>query len=316
MTIEELTKEEKIIKRIEDGKIFKEQLDRIRVKLKDRYPNEPIGENFDTTIIANDLNDLYFKTILEGLKYGRLNYIDSGSFSGSYRVEFDSANLIVNYPATRPLGPTPRLGVEVTTNDDKIEEYFLNYLMDGSLRDKSSEQDEEHYKYASWIVGIPEGMPLESKGVPRGTRFNQLEWCINHFIEEGYGTNHCAITVGCAEGLQRYGWNKRGVGVEQGSTECLRDVFLNIRANKLDLTTIFRSWDLVAGLPENLGGFAMVMEYVVERINTDKRNKQTNIEIGKLKGYCPGLHIYSHNLNLAEAWTNLAEKKKEDVLEK
>ncbi len=304
-SLEIITEEEKR-KKIEDGIKFKKQLDSIREKLKDRYPNEQIGEKFDVTIEANDLNDLYFKTILEALKYGRLNYIDSGSFAGSYRIEFDKADVVVKYPTTRPLAPTPRPGISVTTNDEKIEEYFLNYLMDGSLNEN------EHYKYASWLVGMPEETPLDSRGIPRGTKFNQLEWCINHFIKDGYGTNHCAITIGCAEGLKRYDWESKS-DAEKGSTECLRDVFLNIREDKLNLalTTIFRSWDLVAGLPQNLGGFVRVMEYVVDSINDRKKEDQPEIKTGKLYAYCPGLHIYSSNLNLAEAWVNLAEKKGE-----
>ncbi len=61
------------------------------------------------------------------------------------------------HPTARPLAPIPREGITVTTNDDNIEDYFQNYILDGSLKPN------EHYKYSSWIVGIPQDQPLMSK---------------------------------------------------------------------------------------------------------------------------------------------------------
>jgi hypothetical protein len=171
----------------------------LRKKLGEKYEEE-VGPRSQVNIEATTLDDLYFKTVLSALKHGRLYKIDSGSFEGSHRIEFDHASLSIKYPTTRPLAPTTRPGIPVSTNDDNIEKYFLGYLMDGSL------EPNEHYKYSSWIVGIPENLDLMHRDIPRGTRLDQLEWCIEHFVNKGYGTNHCAIAVGCAEGLQRYDW--------------------------------------------------------------------------------------------------------------
>ena len=286
----------------------------LRKRLEDKF-EEKFGPKNHVTIEANTLDELYFKIIDAALKYGRIYKISAGSFSGSHRLEFDSASLIVTNPNTRPLAPIPRTGIPVTTNDDKIEQYFLKYLLDGSL------ESNEEYKYSSWIGGIPPSLPLEHKGVPRGTRLNQLEWCINHFIKHGFENNHCYITVGCAEGLQRYDWEYE-TDAEKGSTECLRGISFKIKDGKLNITVFFRSWDAIAGTPENLGGFVRLSEYVVDEINSKikkikdipylpinfKKELQTNypeVKIGNLCAHSDGLHVYEHNLDLAKLWVGL-----------
>lgn len=270
----------------------------LREKLKDRFGEKEIIIKPCVSIEATTLDDLYFKSILACLKHGRIYKVDSGSFSGSHRIEFDDAHLTVLYPTTRPLAPTPREGIPVATNNDKIESYFLEYIMDGSLKPN------EHYKYSSWIVGTPDNTKLEHNDIPRGTRLNQLEWCIDHFIQEGFGNNHCYITIGCAEGLQRYDW-KSDKDTGKGSTECLRGISLKVKDNRLNLKCIFRSWDLFAGLPENLGGLTKLMEYVSDSINNRKSDKQPEIKPGTLYATSDGLHIYEHNLELAKLWVNL-----------
>ncbi|MBU0929957.1 MAG: hypothetical protein KJ623_02705 [Nanoarchaeota archaeon] len=275
-----------------------------RKKLEENYSSEGNKVIFvpkpHISIEATTLDDLYFKAIDYALKYGRLYKIDSGSFAGEHRIEFDSASLIVTSPTARPLAPIPREGIPVITNDEKIEEYFCDYLMDGSLKPN------EHYKYSSWIVGMPEGTKLDHNEIPRGTRFNQLEWCINYFINAGYGNNHCSITVGCAEGLKRYDWKSKS-DAEKGSTECLRQVSLKIKDNKLNLTCFFRSWDLVAGMPGNLGGLTRLMEYTVDSINEKKKESAPLIKTGNLYAHSDGLHIYEHNVDFAKLWVGMTE---------
>ena len=198
-----------------------------------------------------------------------------------------------------------RPGVLVTTNEVKIEDYARKYLLNGSLKSDDEEAEKlTEYKYASWIVGIPEDEPLEKKGIPRGTRLNQLEWCANHFAKKGYGNNHGYITIGCAEGLQRYDWPYEEE-TDRGTSECLRGLDFKIRDNKLNLACVFRSWDLIAGLPENLGGLAILMESAAEWINMVKPDNLPKVTPGRLYGSSHGLHIYEDGLDVAKAVTNL-----------
>lgn len=276
----------------------------------------------EVKIVARDLGDLYFSAIWELLqqdengnyKNARWYDITKGSYAGQRRLEFDSFRGIVLNPTQRPLAPTTdRAGIPLPTNDKDIEDYFYKYLLDGKL------EPNEHYKYASWITGIPDGTPLTEKNIPRGTKLNQLEWCINHFNEEvideetgekikNYGTNHCYITIGCAEGLQRYDWANKSDN-EKGSTECLRGIGLSIRKegikdNRLDLEVFFRSWDLVNGLPVNLGGLTMLMEYSCNLLGDE------NVRPGLLIANSSGLHMYDFSENFARIFTAVDEIKK------
>ncbi|MFH1801519.1 MAG: hypothetical protein ABH804_01660 [archaeon] len=286
--------------RKEDLERVKEQIYSIREKIAEIQGPNSVGEKDFVYIEARDLDDLYFQSVMGALKHGELNPVEEGSHAGSIRLEFPGFGCCVKNPTTRPLAPSTREGIPVATDDEAIHKYFQNYLLDGRL------EPNEHYRYSTWISGIQNpNIPLEHKGIPRGTRLNQLEWCVKHFTEKGYGTNHCAITVGCAEGLQRYDWPYKNES-ERGTTECLRGISLKIRKeNQLDVSTFWRSWDLYNGFPENLGGFAHLIEYTANLINATKKEEQSEVKPGRLYAYSDGLHIYSHSLDLAKLWANI-----------
>ncbi len=292
----EATKEE-IKERQRMGEIFKRNVFDTRKRLEEKF-DKKFGPKPSHNIDARDLGELYFKAIQDAIKFGEINYIDSGSYKGEFRLEFPDISFCVTHPTSRPLAPQPRPGIIVSTNDKQIENYFWKELMEGSLLKN------QHYTYGSWIRGIPEEQEINHKGIPRGTRLDQLEWNIKHFVTEGYGTNHGYITIGCAEGLQRYDWPYKNEN-EKGSTECMRYIGLKIRGEendkRLDIKTLFRSWDLSEGLPQNLGGLVMLMEYTVQRINEEKSSKMPEVRTGYLKGTSDGLHIYQHSLDVAKA---------------
>lgn len=272
----------------------------LRERLKKNY--QDVGIAPLVTVEATTLDDLYFQLVIGALKKGRLYKIDSGSFANSHRIEFDKVSFCVKNPTSRPLAPQPRQGIPPTTTDENIEDYFVNYIMDGSL------QPNEHYKYSSWIVGIPESIPLNHNDIPRGSKTNQLEECIFEFTEKGYGTNHPCMRVGSSESMLRYKWSWKDE-TDRGTSECLIYLTPKIKNNKLNLSCGFRSWDLFAGLPENLGGFVMLMEYMVDQINDRKKPHQPEIQTGFLYGESDGLHIYEHNLDLAKIWANIDDEK-------
>lgn len=291
-------------------------VDDARNRIRDRYGNDSVFEKPLHEVTATNLDDLYFQTILGALQHGELNPVEEGSHAGEMRLEYPGYACCVKYPTTRPFAPISRDGIPVATDNNTIKKYFQDDLLDGALRPN------QHYTYAAWISGIPEfysfnkceelgiepgksrEIDLEHYGIPRGTRFNQLEWCANHFANKGFGTNHCAITIGCAEGLKRYDLPYKGE-TERGSTECLRQITLKIRnENQLDVSTFWRSWDLFEGFPQNLGGFAHFIEYTTELINAFKKDDQPEVVPGRLYAYSDGLHIYSHSIPLAKLWTN------------
>ncbi|MCF7910206.1 hypothetical protein K9L16_00850 [Candidatus Pacearchaeota archaeon] len=288
------------------------------------YGKESVEPNEGVQVQARNLDGLYFNTVFEALKHGEINPVEEGSHAGELRIEFPGYMGIVTHPTERPLAPITREGIPVMTDENAIYKYFQEYLLNGELNPN------EHYRYSSWVVGIPElysqkkadeiglnpgdkkTIQIEHKGIPRGTRLNQLEWCANHFAQKGFGTNHCAITIGCAEGLQRYDWpyDPETSETDRGTSECLRDITLKIRkGNQLDLSTFWRSWDLVEGFPENLGGIVHLMEYTATLINSVKKDSQPEVIPGRLYAYSDGLHIYSHSLDVAKLWANIKTDK-------
>jgi len=179
---------------------------------------------------ARDLNECYFELIRQCWKYGVRYDITEGSSKGDFRIEMPVAAGWIHYPHTRPLAPTMPPGVPQTTTDEKIQEYFINYLMDPNL------SPNEEYRYSTWING-------NFQNPYKGKEESQLDWCINHFKKKGFGNNHCFITVGDPQCNFAYDC-KYTNETERRTSPCLRGLDLKIKDNKVILGVIYRSWDL------------------------------------------------------------------------
>jgi len=309
------------------GEKIKDMLElreRIKGRSKSIFGNDIFSARpHDVTVRADHLDDLFFKTVLATLEHGSLNYINKGSYEGTHRLELEHAHLIAEKqrdPITNSFLPQTRPGMPAPTDEPALDKYFNKYIIGDEI------EKNEHYTYASWIVGMkklvegPRGgkkyVPLTYKGIPRGTRLNQLEWCAKHFVESVdketgnyYGTNHCYITVGCAEGLQRYDWPYED-DTDRGTSECLRGLSLKIQpddqgVHRLNLTAFFRSWDMFSGLAENLGGVSKFMEYFSNMVNIKKEDHMPEVKPGVLYANSDGLHIYEHSLEVAPLWVGL-----------
>lgn len=231
-------------------------------------------------IEARDLNDAYFTLLWELWHKGRKYKIDSGSFAGSHRLEFDYCAGFIHDPHIRPLAPIMPPGLPVVTTDDKLNEYFVNYLMDSNL------EEHEHYRYSSWINGTEHYKEFE--------RFNSLnnyvtpiEWVINHFKKAGYGNNHCYINIGNVDSGFNYDVPYKNEA-ERKTSPCFRGIDFKIKERQLITSVIFRSWDLYAGFPENMGGFTLLNEYVCEQLG--------DVKPGPLAFSSAGLHCYEYQL--------------------
>lgn len=226
---------------------------------------------------ALNLNEAYFMLLSECWQKGIRYEITEGSNKGDYRLELPFAAGIIQNPHMRPLAPTMPLGVPATTTDDKIQDYFTNYLMDPNLNEN------EEYRYSTWI-----NKPYFKIGKDE----SQLEWCIRHFKEKGHGNNHCYITVGEPGGQFCYDREYRNE-TERRTTPCLRGIDIKIKDGKVILGVVFRSWDLFAGFPENMGGFALLNQYVAD---------QVGVAEGPLTFASQGLHCYGYQLEAVAAY--------------
>jgi hypothetical protein len=227
-------------------------------------------------INARDLNEAYFQLIKSCWEYGYQYEITEGSYKGERRIELAFAAGFIRFPHTRPLAPIMPEGLSPTTTDEKIEQYFINYLMDPNLEPR------EEYRYSSWINGRLPNYYLD-RWFKHETFESQLDWCIRHFKEKGFGNNHCFITIGDPTINFNYDIPYKNE-TERKTSPCLRGIDLKIKDNKVILGVVFRSWDLYSGFPENMGGFALLNQYIAE---------QLKVEPGPLTFASQGLHIYS-----------------------
>ncbi|MBU0959026.1 MAG: hypothetical protein KKB31_03715 [Nanoarchaeota archaeon] len=243
---------------------------------------------------AKTIDDCWFQLLQSAYDKGRQYAKTAGSRTGMTVHAFDFVSGFIHYPHTRPLAPIMPEGIPPVTTDDKIESYFVNYLMDSNL------EKNEHYKYSTWITG---GVGKNEKV---SCEINQLDWIINHFKSNGYGNNHCYIMVGnpttsyeydtpymeCKKCSKKFKFEKSkkcpdcGNNLEinellRPTTPCLRALDFRIVDGYLLTNVVYRAWDIFA-FPENIGGFTLLNEYISEQLD--------NVEAGPISFSCKSLH--------------------------
>ena len=247
---------------------------------------------------GSSLDDVYFLLLSELYKHGRVNDINEGSFKGAKRLEFDFVAGTINYPSTRPLAPIFPPNTPPVTNDEEINEYWTNYIMDGV-----NLAENEHYRYSTWISGGPYKLPKVSFVGSDSTNNetiimnvpDQTQWCIDHYKKKGFGNNHCYIQIGYPESSFAYDVPYKE-GEDRQTSPCLRGIDTHIKDNKLCFAVVFRSWDLFAGFPTNMGGLVLHMEYMANELG---------IEVGALSFSSLKLHVYDFELDLVSKRLNI-----------
>ena len=188
-----------------------------------------------------------------------------GSYIGQKRIQLPFFMGRVKMPWVRPLSPILPPNYPPPTDDDKIVGYFAEYLMNPVLKPN------ELYRYSSWVAP-------------------QVETMIKHLVDSNGKTNQATISVGdtsCAD---------------MQDPPCLRLISFKTIDGTLRTSVFFRSWDLVAGFPENLGGIQLLKEYVLEFVNDALKEKGVEpLQDGELVTYSDGLHIYDHYIDVIKA---------------
>ena len=189
----------------------------------------------------------------------RIYKIDRGSFAGQLRHELDYVVIHIEYPGTRPLVLDVPAGVPAPCTQEYIDNY-LPYLMAGV---KTPNED---YTYGIDIC-------------------KQMPDIIAMYKNEGYNTNQAFMAVGSPD------------SIKLKDPQCLRMIDTRIERNKqgkfaLNFIVYFRSWDLWAGLPGNLGGIQVLKEYMASEIG---------VEDGEIIASSKGLHLYEYSWPYARA---------------
>lgn len=139
------------------------------------------------------------------------------------------------------------------TNDEEIEKYLL-YLM------TSEKQPNELYTYGEDLAP-------------------QIEEVIRCYRLYGFENNQMCMSVG----------NRDSINLEH--SQCLRLIDTRIRYGALHFIVYFRSWDLYAGFPVNLGGIQLLKEYMASQIGVND---------GQILAISKGLHLYEHFWKIAD----------------
>ena len=114
----------------------------------------------------------------------------------------------------------------------------------------------------------------------------QIEEVIRTYKEDGHGNNQMCMSVG----------SRDSINLEH--SQCLRLVDTRIRYGALHFFVYFRSLDLWAGFPVNMGGLQLLKEYMADAIG---------VEDGELIATSKGLHLYDHVWELAGAYIGKGE---------
>lgn len=217
-------------------------------------------------ITAFDLQDAWFQAIWKCLDYGRERMVaKGGSFEGQRRKEFDFVTIIIQNPGHRPLAPIipEHLGLPQPSNDEEIERYFTDYLF------SPNKKPDEDYTYGHRLIGIVDQ-------VSRAIELHRIATA-----ETGV-TNQATMEIAMSS------------DIHLSSPPCLRIIDTQIIEGQLWFFVYFRSWDLWAGFPTNLGGLQLLKEFMAKEIGVDD---------GGMVAMSKGLHLYDHCWEIAKIRT-------------
>lgn len=222
-----------------------------------------------TQISAKTLPDLWYQVLwnlyekVHGNDGARRYNVQTGSFPGVDRIEFDLAVLRVEMPWVRPLLPTipENLPIPPPCDEKYLNDYML-YLLSPDV------QPNEHYTYGNRLmVGFQK--------------------CIDYYKKHGTDTNRMCLEIGKPEDIDLYDLDSG-----DGSSPCLRLVDTRVLDGKLNFICYFRSWNAYSGLPMNLAGLQQVKELMAGEIG---------VEDGELIAISKGLNIREHELEVVSA---------------
>ncbi len=204
---------------------------------------------------------------IQEIKNANVGKEEFGSYIGQYRLQLPYVTIHITHPWEKePF--TPENSTFKPTDDYAIGQYFAEYLLNPEL------QPNEIYRYSSWIAP-------------------QLPDVIRALITSNGGTNQATISVGDS------------TCPKMSDPPCLRLIDFKVVNKELWVSVIFRSWDLVCGLPENLSGIQLLKEYVLDSVNNHLNEKLTD---GHMIAYSSGLHIYSQYFDIVKSLNFCSEK--------
>ncbi len=254
---------------------------------------------------ATTLPDSWFQLVWNALEHGRDFKIDSGSFEGHGRKEFDFAVINIKRPFERDsdgLPLLPDMPENCNTPAPVTKEYLIQYIpyVMGALVGSHPEENES-YTYGQRMTEEPisnyvfdsmmddvacniyknhEGNPLlEDMVFNQEHILNQIDLICWTYKNEGHRNNQLVIQIA------------KPVDLLLKDPPCLRQIDTRIQDGALHFFPYFRSWDLWSGYPANLAGISVLQEYMAGEIG---------VEQGEMVATSKGLHLYDYSVPFAE----------------
>lgn len=198
---------------------------------------------------ARDISEAWFLNLKALKASGYKTPIDRGSYEGVHtRLQLPFVCGEIEWPVN-PVPDVPQ-GVPCPTSMEYIEDYFRKKILG------SDKNENEEYTYGERIMSQLEDVVFMLQATPR--------------------TNQAVIEVGQPE------------DVKLPDPPCLRVISFKVVDGKLNLSSFWRSWDAWAGFPSNLGGLAMLQEFVCGFLE--------GVETGKMFYASDGLHVYDYQV--------------------
>ena len=226
-------------------------------------------------IDAKTISDAWFQLLYNVFDNSYKQVIQKGSFENEqFRLQYPGAAIYIDHPDLDVVPCIPvAMGIPQPTTAEYIEEYFVKYIMDPTLAEN------ETYKYASRIH--------EKFYLPK---FATQLWVVMDMLKKTPMTNQAVIEIAKPDDIVTCIGNDGKL-----DPPCLRLIdFKVIPPNVLTVTVYFRSWDLWAGLPTNLGGIELLKQHVAD---------ECGLENGPMYAYSAGLHIYGYQEKFARIRT-------------
>jgi len=231
---------------------------------------------FPFFLTAKTIPDAWFQLIYNLFDNAYAQKIQKGSFENEQRrLQYPGIAVYIEHPYYDMVPTIPsNSGIPAPTTKEYIEDYFVNYLMNPELAEN------ETYRYSSRIHHpMPKG----------GTQFER----VIEILRETPLTNQAVIEIATPLDLDIC-CGKDG----KLDPPCLR--LLDFKVIPVDdelmltVSAYFRSWDLWAGFPTNLGGIELLKQFVAS---------ETSLKNGPIYAYSAGAHIYGYQEQIARLRT-------------
>lgn len=209
------------------------------------------------TITETNINDAWRGALWCCMRNGYDYRVHGGSFPGTIRKQLDSLHITVEKPWLRPLAVVSPPGMPAVTDESAITDYFIRYLMGNRLSER------EDYTYGEFITA-------------------QVDWLINVLNFSRGNTNQATMQIGGPASMYLK------------DPPCLRVIDFKVVNDRLHMNLFFRSWDLFAGLPQNLGGLQLLKEYILGEM-------MFPVEDGPIIAYSSGGHVYEHCMDIVRS---------------